>query len=150
MPQEIEFHPGLPDVAEYLLRLLQKAQARRLRVVVTGDPDWLGRLDVQLWTADAGSFLPHARLRGTAAAPPMLARTPLWFADDPRMLPEAEVLVNIGPDMPAGWDGFQRVVELVGDALDAAAAGRQRWRHYLAAGAVPVDVRKRAAATGEG
>lgn len=146
--REIEFHPGLPDPAAYLQRLLHKACGQGLRVVVTGAPELLSRLDVQLWVSDPGDFLPHARLRAGETPGGALQRTPVWLADDARAVPDAAVLVNLGPAMPQGHAGFGRVVELVGQDDDAAQAGRERWRAYLAAGDTPVDVRKRAANRG--
>ena len=145
--QEIEFHLGLDDGPAYACRLLRKAWSRQLRAVVTGAPEALNRLDVLLWTIEPGAFIPHARLRqGQAPAALLLARTPIWLADRSDALPAADLLVNLGPALPASWQGFDRVVDLVAD--DGLDAGRQRWRQYKAAGCAPRDMRQAAGAAG--
>ena len=143
--REVEFHIGLADKPGYACRLLRKVHARGLRAVVTGEPEALSRLDVLLWTFDVGDFIPHARLRRGEAPPPLLARTPIWLADEVVDGLEAAVLVNLGPAMPHRHAGFDRVIELVAEAEDDLAAGRQRWRQYKAAGDQPRDVRQGAA-----
>lgn len=142
MSQEVEFHIGLDDKPGYACRLLRKAHARRLRVVVCGAPAALGRLDALLWTFEPGEFLPHARLRAGEAIAPMLARTPIWLTDDAALAGPAEVLLNLGPDLPSLQPGWGRRVELVAQDEADLQAGRQRWRQYKAAGLVPRDVRQ--------
>ncbi|OYU71853.1 MAG: DNA polymerase III subunit chi [Burkholderiales bacterium PBB5] len=142
MGREVEFHIGLSDKPDYACRLLRKAQARGIRVVVTGAPEALARLDSLLWTFDPGEFIPHARLRAGQAIEPVLARTPIWLADQASAAGAADVLVNLGPGMPDQHEGFGRVVELVAVHENDAAAGRQRWRQYKAAGHTPRDMRQ--------
>ena len=69
---------------------------------------------------------------------PAQARTPIWLLDDPQACIEPQVLVNLGPAVAPGFDRFARVIEIVGEDADDAQAGRQRWRHYVAAGFKPV------------
>lgn len=131
---EVHFHTGLADPLAYACRLLRKSQRSGAQVVVTADPARLDKLDVLLWTFEPLEFLPHARLRGGSAVPPRLAATPIWLADMPAEAPRHEVLVNLGPDLGAGFESFGRLFELVGAAPDEAAAGRQRWQHLKARG----------------
>ena len=51
-------------------------------------------------------------------------------ADNTRSVACREVLLNLGPDMAAGWEAFERVVEIVSAEPADADAGRARWRHY--------------------
>lgn len=134
----IAFHTGLADKATYTCRLLRKAWRKGARVAVTGAPDVLDRLDQLLWTFEQDEFVPHVRLRAPASPSPALARTPIWLLDDLAASADAQVLVNLGPAAAAGFERFARVIEVVGHAADDAQAGRQRWRHYLAAGFKPV------------
>ena len=134
---DIAFHTGLADKATYTCRLLRKAWRQGARVAVTGAPDLLNRLDVLLWTFEQEEFVPHVRLRANARVEPALARTPIWLVDDALACIEPQVLVNLGPGPAAGFERFARVIEIVGDAPEDAQAGRQRWRHYLAAGFKP-------------
>lgn len=126
---KVEFHSGVADKLGAACRLLRKAQAAGARVVVCGDQTALDRLDVALWTFDPLSFVAHLRVKRAAPAP-ALTRTPIWLVDDPATVAAREVLLNLGPAMVAGWEDFERVVEIVSTAADDAGAGRQRWREY--------------------
>ena len=132
------------DKLGYTYRLVRKAWRAGHRVIVTGSPEQLSRLDVQLWTFEPGEFIPHARLRAGATVPQALARTPVWLADQPADLPaaliEGQVLVNLGPGPAAGFERFPRLIEIVAQAADDVATGRLRWRHYLAAGLAPINL----------
>jgi DNA polymerase III subunit chi len=129
---KVEFHTSVANKLDFACRLLRKAQAAGGPVVVGGEPALLDRLDVALWTFDALSFVPHARLRAGSSPGPVHMRTPLWLADVPGQCRQREVLVNLGPELAEGWEGFERVIELV-DATDAdRASGRERWRTYSA------------------
>lgn len=133
----IDFHAGLADKLAYACRLVRKAWRSGHQVVVTGPPAELSRLDQLLWTFEPGEFIPHARLRAGEAAPARLARTPVWLAERPADAARHDVLVNLGPGAAADGSGFSRVIELVGADEADAAAGRQRWRQYRAAGLEP-------------
>jgi DNA polymerase III subunit chi len=127
---KVEFFTGLPDKFDYACRMLRKAQAKGMPVVVTGEPPLLDRLDVALWTFDALSFVPHARLRADAKGDAVHARSGLWLADEAVAATHRQVLINLGPDMAAGWRDFERVIELVGVEPADRDAGRHRWRVY--------------------
>jgi DNA polymerase III subunit chi len=129
---KVEFHSGVADKLDHACRLLRKTQAAGAQVVVGGDRALLDRLDVMLWTFDALSFVPHLRVRGErpGAAAAVLERTPLWLADVPAACAPRDVLVNLGPEMVAGWEGFARVIEVLGRDEEDIAEGRQRWRAY--------------------
>ena len=60
----------------------------------------------------------------------MLAATPIVLAPDCAALPHAGVLVHLGPEVPAGFERFERLIELVGTGDDERAQARLRWRHY--------------------
>ena len=127
---KVEFHSGVVDKLGMACRFLRKAHAAGAHVVVCGDGASLDRLDVALWTFDPLSFVPHARLRGAAVAPPALARTATWLVDDPAAVPTREILLNLGPAMVEDWVHFARVVEIVSSDPEDAEAGRRRWRRY--------------------
>src|SRR5688572_7400082 len=83
-----------------------------------------------LWTFDALSFLPHLRLRASVRPTPAQLRTPTWLVDDVAVVPDREVLLNVGASMVDGWEAFERVIEVVAADAEASAAARQRWRRY--------------------
>jgi len=133
----VDFHTGLADKLAYACRLVRKAWRSGHQVVVTGPSGELARLDQLLWTFEPGEFIPHLRLRAGEAVPARLARTPVWLAERPADAARQDVLVNLGPGAAQDSSGFARVIELVGADEADAAAGRQRWRQYRAAGREP-------------
>ena len=139
----VEFHTGVADKLGFACRLVRKAWRSGKRVVVTGAPEPLDQLDALLWIFEQGEFVPHARLRAGQAIAPLLARTPIWLADAPVDAlaggAPAEVLINLGPDLAADAGRFERLIEIVADAADDIASGRQRWRSHVAAGLTPTN-----------
>ncbi len=135
----VEFHSGVADKLGYTCRLLRKAYRAGNRVVVAGAADQLARLDGLLWTFETGEFIPHARLRAGQVPGPQALRAPIWLADAPGETAPREVLVNLGPDLAAGYQRYPRVIEIVAEPADDVLAGRQRWRQYQAAGLTPVN-----------
>lgn len=124
---EVAFHFNVPDKLAYSCRLLRKAWGSGARVVVTGEPQTLSRLDLMLWTFSALEFVPHCHV---TAAPATLAATPVVLADALHGCPHHEVLVNLGPEIPDGFERFERFIELVTLAPDDRSAARSRWKHY--------------------
>ncbi len=134
MPQ-VEFHHGIADKQAYACRLLRKASRAGTRLVVTGDAATLQALDRQLWVFDEQEFLPHVLSTGGASLPERLHDTPIWLSDDPTSVPgDRSVLVNLGRDMPAGMDRFERLFDLVSTQPDDRQEGRARWKAYAARG----------------
>ncbi len=131
---EVNFHTGMADPLDYACRLLRKAQRSGAGVVVAGDPGLLDRLDALLWSFEPLEFIPHVRLRGGLVPAAHGVATPIWLTDDPREAPHHEVLVNLGPGVSAGFEGFQRLFELVGIEPAERDAGRRRWQHFKARG----------------
>ena len=124
---EIAFHFNAPDRLAYVCRLLRKAVAADAQLVVVGPPDQLDRLDSDLWTFSATDFVPHCRAQ---AEPELVAASPVVLATQTEGLPLRQVLVSLGVDVPAGFERFERVIEVVGlDDADRQLA-RTRWRHY--------------------
>lgn len=124
---EVAFHFNVPDKLAYSCRLLRKAWGSGARVVVTGEPDTLGRLDQMLWTFSPLEFVPHCQLGASAAT---VAATPVLLAHSLDACPHHEVLVNLGQQVPDGFERFERFIELVTLADDDRAAARSRWKHY--------------------
>ena len=79
-----------------------------------------------------------------SAVSPLLAARQLSVSEvnyNPLDSPDYEFseLVNLGPTAVADVAAHARLIEVVSDQADEAAAGRQRWRQYLAAGLKPVN-----------
>jgi DNA polymerase-3 subunit chi len=127
---EIAFHFNAPDKLTYACRLLRKAVNAGSRVVVTGDASSLQALDTLLWTFSPHEFVAHCRAGSPAeqlmASPVVLAAQIQGGAE----LPHHQVLLNLGQEVAAGYERFERTIEVVTlDEQDRQSA-RQRWKHY--------------------
>ena len=128
---EVEFHFNVGDKLDYSCRLLRKAHTGGAKLLVTADPVMLAQLDQMLWTLSATEFLPHCR---SDAPPATLALSPIVLAAsalEPVLEGRATgVLVNLGQNVPPGFESFERFIEIVSSAPEDRQAGRQRWNHY--------------------
>lgn len=124
---EVAFHFNAPQQVGYACRLLRKAVGAGARVVVTGDVGILRELDTVLWTFSPLEFIPHCR---QGADPSMLAASPVVLAEAVHDTPHHQVLVNLGGPVPAGFERFERLIEVVTQEEGDRQAARQRWKHY--------------------
>ncbi len=127
---EVMFHLRVADRVGYACRLLHKAHAKNAKVVVCAPRQTLARLDALLWTSDAASFVPHVRLDPGAASPAPNDPTPIWLVEQADQAPAHEVLVNLGDELVPGFEGFDRVIEIVDEDEAVKLAARRRWKHY--------------------
>jgi DNA polymerase-3 subunit chi len=126
---EIDGHYNMPDKVDYACRLLRKAVgAHGARLVVVAEPQVLDAIDIALWKISPSEFLAHCR---SDDAPALLARSPIVLADSgSASLPDRPILVNLGAGLPAGFERFERLIDIVGSEDADKFAGRTRWRHY--------------------
>lgn len=124
---EIAFHFNVPDKLHYSCRLLRKAYQTGAGVVVTGAQGVLDELDRYLWNFAPMEFLPHCQ-QGASAA--LRVASPIMLSTAPEPSPRHPVLINLGVDLPDGFEQFGRVLEIVGHDADDRLAARQRWKHY--------------------
>ena len=129
---EVGFHFNAPDKLGYACRLLRKAVGSGARVVVTGAPELLRDLDAALWTFSSLEFVPHCH--DLAAAPAVLARSPIVLTETPSGAPHQQILVNLGLPVPRGFERFERLIEVVTAEQDDRQQARQRWKHYAERG----------------
>lgn len=125
---EVTFHFNVPDKLAYACRLLRRAAGAGARVVVTGEPELLRNLDIELWTFSPLEFIPHCH--AAAADPQVLAASPVVLADSARGAPHQQVLVNLGGTVPEGFERFERLNELVSVDDEDRMQARSRWKHY--------------------
>lgn len=128
---DIAFHFNAADKLAYGCRLLRKIYLSGAKVAVTAEPAVLAELDTLLWTFSAADFVPHCT---AAASPATQALTPVVLAASPAAYSQQGILVNLGHELPAGFEGFERLIEVVSLSPDDAQAGRSRWKHYAARG----------------
>jgi DNA polymerase-3 subunit chi len=132
----VAFHLPVADKLAYTCRLLRKAVTRGSRLVVTGAPDTLAQLDLALWTFSATEFVPHCQ---ADAVDGVLRRSAVVLAETPAVIDALPgILINLGSQVPEGFERFERVIEVVTGDDDDRQWARQRWKHYTQAGFPPV------------
>lgn len=125
---EVDFHFNATDKVNHTCRLVRKAIGTGAKVVVMADDALLTRLDLALWQFSATEFIVHCR---DDALPEMLLRSPVILTTSGRStLPHQHVLINLGAEIPQGFERFERLIEIVTEGDDDRQAGRMRWRHY--------------------
>ena len=126
---DIEFHVNVPDKLNHSYRLLRKAYRTGAKAVVTAEPEFLQKLDQLLWNYSSTEFLPHCRCDLSAAT---LAATPIWLAEQLDACPTASgsVLINLGQQVPDGFERFERFIEVASSLDSDLLAARGRWKHY--------------------
>jgi DNA polymerase-3 subunit chi len=116
-------------------RLAEKAYDQGLRVALhTDSAAETAELDELLWTFSDRSFVPHCVWPAEEAA---AADTPVLIGSG--ALPEShrDVLVNLAADVPAGFEAYARVLEIVDTDEAAKSQARNRWRSYREHGVSP-------------
>jgi len=125
---EVAFHFNAPDKVAYACRLLRKAVGSGAKLVVTGEAGTLRELDTALWTFSALEFVPHCLSTASAT---LVSASPVVLAEAVQGTPHQQVLVNLGSQVPEGFERFERLIEVVAqdDEADRLNA-RSRWKHY--------------------
>lgn len=126
----IDFHYNTADKVLHACRLLRKAVRLNgdARLVVIGEPDTLDAVDAALWALSASDFVPHCR---SDSAPEVLARSPVVLLNPDGAAPaHRQVLVNVGAALPAGFERFDRLIDIVSSQPEDRQIGRARWKHY--------------------
>lgn len=123
----VDFHSKVPDKLLYACRLVRKARAADMRVVIFArDSDQLNALDEILWTFSEQDFLPHVMADDALAA-----QTPVILSDNPEAeLPHYQILINLSGGMPMHFARFERLFEVISTDEDDLSAGRERYRQY--------------------
>lgn len=128
---EVAFHFNAPDRVAYACRLLRKAVSSGAKIVVVGTPDTLQQLDVALWTFSPTDFVPHCHFDSD---PGIVAVSPVILATTTTSMPHQQVLINLGPLVPDGYEQFDRVIEVVQLNDDDRQLARGRWKKYTERG----------------
>jgi DNA polymerase-3 subunit chi len=112
----------------FACRLTEKAYLKNLTVVVmsetAADAD---AIDELLWTFSERSFVPHELHRGTPAAG---APAPVQLTADPEAIEAADLLVNLSARLPARWQRFSRIAEIIDADDERRRSGRERFKTY--------------------
>lgn len=124
----VAFHFNAPGKLAYACRLLRKAAASGSTVAVIGDQAILAKLDEQLWSFSALDFVPHGRVSSLSQSG--RDHTPIWLCDRAEQGNSRQVLINLTQTVPVGFEGYERVIEVVTQEPTERQSARQRWKHY--------------------
>lgn len=127
----IEFHFNTSERLLYTCRLLRKARAQNLRIAVVGASATLKQLDAEMWRFQDVSFLAHCTPEDS---PEVQQASSVALGPDPHAWGIDEVLLNLGDEVPEGFDRFVRLVEIVSSDDHGRAQARLRWKHYKSLG----------------
>ena len=124
---QVDFHSKVPDKLNYACRLVRKARAAGMKVVLFAESrEQLSALDELLWTFSEQDFVPHV-----IAGDDLAAQTPVILTDDAgQPLPHHQVLVNLSQRTPEHFARFERMFEIVSTDEDDLLAGRERYKQY--------------------
>lgn len=129
---QVAFHFGAPDKLAYTCRLIRKAAGSGSRIVVLADDATRQRIDMDLWSVSPVDFVTHCTSAATAS---MVSRSCMVLAGSVDEVPSLrQVLVNLAAEMPTGFEGFERVIEVVGTDDEDRNLARKRWKQYAALG----------------
>ena len=124
---DIEFHVNVSDKLHYSCRLLRKAYRNGAKTVVTAEPELLQQLDQLLWSYSLTEFLPHCKIDAPSQ---IAATTPIWLAEKLSICPQGSVLINLGEQVPSGFERFDRFIEVACSLEKDRLAARDRWKYY--------------------
>ena len=129
---EVAFHFNAPDKLAYACRFARKMLRSEHRLVITAAQPVLDELSTRLWNMAPHEFLAHGR---ADSAQQVRDASSVLLLADPRQSSHQEVLLNLGGEVPVGFDRFARLIEVVSasDEVDRQQA-RARWRDYTQRG----------------
>ncbi len=137
-------------------RLCEKAYLQGYRVYLhTTSAEQAQRLDDLLWTFRQGSFVPHTLyppsdddafspvLIGHGDIPAAESSATAAFAtmQDSSRQGAGSVLINLAPQVPRGFDRFERIAEPVDQDPENLRSSRNKFRFYRERGLEPTSHR---------
>ncbi len=123
---DVRFYHNAPDRLRVACVLTAKASGGGRRVsVFAPDGNVARHFDQMLWSFQPLAFVPHV-----AAGSPLAAETPVLIGTRLEALDDNDVLINLGDDLPGGFERFSLVIEVVGPTDPERQAARGRFRRY--------------------
>lgn len=123
---QVFFYHGASDKIAAACALIGGAWAKRKPMLVYApDKPVADSIDRLLWTRDQLSFVPHCR-----ADAPHADETTILIADKLDKVAQTERLMNLSRNIPAAYERFQSLIEVVGQDEDERLAARERVRFY--------------------
>lgn len=113
----------------FACRLAEKAMHKAHQVYIhSASSSEGGRLDKLLWTFSQGSFVPH-RLAAAGDAGDGPEPVLIGYGDEPAAA-HRDLMINLTGGVPEFFSSFGRVAEVVDEAPERKAQGRERYRYY--------------------
>lgn len=123
---DVRFYHNAPDRLRVACVLTAKASGGGRRVSVFAPDGNIARhFDQMLWSFQPLAFVPHV-----PAGSPLATETPVVIGSRLEALPNDDVLINLGDDLPDGFERFSLVIEVVGPSDPERQAARGRFRRY--------------------
>ena len=112
----------------FACRLTEKAYLKDLSVVIVNDTLADAQaLDDLLWTFNERSFIPHKVCTDEHSMDPAAK---VHLAALPVALPAADLLVNLTAHLPAHWERYPRIAEIIDADEERRRLGRERFKTY--------------------
>jgi DNA polymerase III subunit chi len=132
MTERVDFYVLKSTAAKqrwaFACRLTEKAYLKNLTVVVLSDTlNEAQALDELLWTFNERSFVPHKVCAEEKSADPT---TPVHLICEPAAFPAADLLINLGQRLPAQFQGYTRIAEVIDADEERRRLGRERFKAY--------------------
>jgi DNA polymerase-3 subunit chi len=132
MTERVDFYVLKSAAAQkrwiFVCRLTEKAYLRDLRVVIVHDsPADARMLDDLLWTFNERSFIPHQVCMDEQLPDPA---TPVYLTALSAAPPPADLLVNLTDRLPAQWERYPRIAEIIDGDEERRRLGRERFKSY--------------------
>jgi DNA polymerase III subunit chi len=112
----------------FVCRLTEKAYLLNLRIVIVSDTLADAQaLDDLLWTFNERSFIPHQVCLDENSVD---AETKVHLTLEPATVPAADLLVNLSARLPAQWQRYTRIAEIIDTDAERRRLGRERFKSY--------------------
>jgi DNA polymerase-3 subunit chi len=112
----------------FACRLAEKAYLRDLSIVILNETLADAQaLDEMLWTFNERSFVPHKISVDERSLDP---KTPVHLVVESATAPAADLLVNLALRLPAQFQQYSRIAEIVDADEERRRLGRERFKAY--------------------
>ena len=114
------------ETEHFACLLAEKAFKKGHKIhIYTADNSQTERMDRLLWTYNDQSFLPHVTMDNE-----LQADTPINISHNQDKAFFSDVLINLRTEVPAFYQQFERIAELVSANSENKDAARHRYREY--------------------
>jgi DNA polymerase-3 subunit chi len=141
MTERVDFYvlktAAAPQRLAFACRLAEKAYLRDLRIVIANDTLAEAQaLDDLLWTFNERSFVPHRICLDETSADPetkvhlTVGSGTMGSGTMRSGTMDADLLVNLGARLPAHWENYARIAEIIDADEERRRLGRERFKSY--------------------